>query len=845
MRIVTYDFEVFSQDWLVVLKDKETGIYTVIHNDNEAFKQAINDDTIYVGFNSKFYDQYIAKGVMCDFTPPELKSLNDYIIRGEQGWQYPLFSGVYWSFNNVDIKDDMQMGLSLKAIEGHLGLPIKESSVDFTIDRPLTKEELSEAIQYCKYDVDSTEAVIKLRKDYLKTKANLGKRANIPVSKAMGMTNAKLTAQMLRAKRKEWKDGREYVYPENLDISVIPTEIIAFFNQIRDMTIPDEDLFKRSFEITLGDMPCKYAWGGAHGSQTGYYEEASGTRVIQNRDVASLYPTLIEEYKYLSRNVADPNLYYQIKKDRIAAKHAGDKQTATDLKLPLNTVSGAQENQFNDLYDPLPTRSLRISGQLFLTVLVMRLLKACKTIKLLNFNTDGLMYSVDETELSVVDNVCIEWETETQFELETDDIARVWIKDVNNLLLVKTDGEIKTVGGYLNYGISVKGAWSINNTMIIVKKALIEYFVNGIPVEDTINGSDNIFDFQIIAKAGTKYKEAYHVVDDKPVLVQKVNRVYASKDDRYGKLFKVKAENDATAKIESLPEHCIIDNDNNLSISDVDKTFYIELAKKRINDFLGIKPEKKTRRKKEMAARKTAEAVTEPKDFSKKNVHQKLICAREMFLNTDVQKTGKNMHLSFKYFELDDIVPAATRIFNEVGLIGLVGFTDNTATMTVVNTDNPEDAVRFVSPFNQIQPIVSNAGKAATNEMQALGSSITYMRRYLYMLALDICESDSIDANLGKPATTQSESKAPASPEKREKIKEELTKPADNATPLQIKGLKGVLKKLKDADPSKEEMIAKIAVETQGFTVISKADCEKMIERVTEMVEALEEKEEE
>lgn len=104
------------------------------------------------------------------------------------------------------------------------------------------------------------------------------------------------------------------------------------------------------------------------------------------------------------------------------------------------------------------------------------------------------------------------------------------------------------------------------------------------------------------------------------------------------------------------------------------------------------------------------------------------------------------------------------------------------------------------------------------------------------MMALDICESDSIDANIGKPATAPSESKAPATPEKREEIKENLTAPADNATPLQIKGLKAVLKKLKDADPSKEEMIAKIAVETQGFTVISKADCEKLIEKINEML---------
>ena len=64
-----------------------------------------------------------------------------------------------------------------------------------------------------------------------------------------------------------------------------------------------------------------------------------------------------------------------------------------------------------------------------------------------------------------------------------------------------------------------------------------------------------------------------------------------------------------------------------------------------------------------------------------------------------------------------------------------------------------------------------------------------------------------------------------------------MTAKDGNATALQIKGLKAVLKKLKEADPSKEEMIANIAVQTQGFTVISKSDCEAMINRINEMLE--------
>ncbi len=89
MRMVVYDCEVFKFDWLVVFKDIETGHYTVIHNDSEALREYINEETVYVGFNSKFYDQYIIKAIVSDCTPEEIKEVNDFIIGGKQGWEHP------------------------------------------------------------------------------------------------------------------------------------------------------------------------------------------------------------------------------------------------------------------------------------------------------------------------------------------------------------------------------------------------------------------------------------------------------------------------------------------------------------------------------------------------------------------------------------------------------------------------------------------------------------------------------------------------------------------------------------------------------------------------------------
>lgn len=248
------------------------------------------------------------------------------------------------------------------------------------------------------------------------------------------------------------------------------------------------------------------------------------------------------------------------------------------------------------------------------------------------------------------------------------------------------------------------------------------------------------------------------------------------------------------------------------------------MAKKRIIDFLG-KPEK-ARRNQNMAT------------ANKLNVYQKLIKARTEFLNSYVEQTGKNMNLSFKYFELKDIVPTVTKIFNDIGLVAIVNFTDTVASLNIVNTDTPEETIEFLAPFNQIQPIISNSGKQVTNDMQALGSSITYMRRYLYLISMDICVNDEIEPIISNNDTAKS--KAPATPAQRAEVKEELTSPNDNATPLQIRGLKKVLKDLKDKDSSKEEMIAKIAIETKGFTEISKSDCEKLIEKITAMLEETE-----
>ena len=833
MRWYTYDTEVFAHDFIVVFKDKETGEYAVFHNDNLGVKEFISEDAIYCGFNTKGYDQYIIKAICAGLSPEEVKQVNDWIIGGGQGWQCPHLNGVFFRFNNVDIMDDMQMGLSLKAIEGHLGMSIEETEVDFNLDRPLTEEELALTIKYCKHDVDATEKVTDIRKNYLNNKVYLGGLKDIEPTKALAMTNAKLTAAYLDAHKEfDFNDEREYIYPVNLRRDYIPDEVFYFFDRLYDPGIPDEELFKSKLNITVGECPVTLGFGGIHGAIPFHQEEEINGRLIRNYDVASYYPHLMVYYGYTSRHIPNPQIYAEMLETRMKAKKSGDKATANALKLVANTTYGAMLNKYNDLYDPLMGRSVCITGQLFLFELSQHLIVECSTLRIVQLNTDGIMVSFDESEYNKVLAITKEWEQRTRFELEEDRIKRIVQKDVNNYVEIPYEGDPKIKGGYLVRGIAPAGAFNINNNATIVAKAIVDYFTKGIEVETTIGECTDISQFQLIAKAGSKYKEAYHIVDGKHEPVQKVNRVYATTDERYGKIYKVKAEDDSTAKIESLPEHCAIDNSNKLTIDSVDRTWYIELAKKRINDFLGIQKNKNKKEKKKMATTNT------PKTS---NVYQKLLKARTMFLGSNTQKSGKNMHLAFKYFELDDIVPITTKIFEEVGLISLVSFEEEKAVMRILNTDNPDECVTFTAPLIQLS---ENKG---TNAVQAFGSTVTYYRRYLYMIALDICEPDEIDAGLkNNPTPTPTVTPTPvvtpiATPSTPTPInlapaEKPLTNADGNASEIQIKQLKEVLAKLKNSDPSKEEMIMKIAVETKGFTVISKADCEALTVKIGEML---------
>ena len=129
------------------------------------------------------------------------------------------------------------------------------------------------------------------------------------------------------------------------------------------------------------------------------------------------------------------------------------------------------------------------------------------------------------------------------------------------------------------------------------------------------------------------------------------------------------------------------------------------------------------------------------------NVYQKLNEAREQFHKAKLKKSGHNKFANYYYFELGDFVIPALEIFKQIGLTSIISFGKEEASMTIVNNDKPEEKIVLISPM-------SSAALKGCHEVQNLGAVQTYLRRYLWVAALEIVEHDALDGTVGSDKKT-------------------------------------------------------------------------------------------
>ena len=219
---------------------------------------------------------------------------------------------------------------------------------------------------------------------------------------------------------------------------------------------------------------------------------------------------------------------------------------------------------------------------------------------------------------------------------------------------------------------------------------------------------------------------------------------------------------------------------------------------------------------------------------------ERLCEVRREFGEAVIKKSGINPHAEFMYFELKDIVPTAQELFEKYRLLFITNFHDGEATGKVVKIDDPfEESIIFSIPIVTI----AEPSKYRMNEVQAMGAMVTYYRRYLYMLCLDLVERDQIDGegNTEEPVVQEKKPKKAGkkTKEERNEIKEELTGADEAPDELQIEALKAALKKLLAADPEQEDFVNQLALQTKGFTVnLTKKNVEEIITHINSVLES-------
>ena len=124
------------------------------------------------------------------------------------------------------------------------------------------------------------------------------------------------------------------------------------------------------------------------------------------------------------------------------------------------------------------------------------------------------------------------------------------------------------------------------------------------------------------------------------------------------------------------------------------------------------------------------------------NVYQKLQCARVELQKMNIKKSGENKYSGFKYFELKDFIPPLNEILFNYRLTTNFSIAEEQAKLTVINVDKPEENIMFTSP-------IAEAQLKGCTPIQAVGAVHTYMKRYLYLNALEIVEDDILDKNAG------------------------------------------------------------------------------------------------
>lgn len=568
--VYVYDIEVFPNVFHCTVKNTETGelhkfeiscrrnqldeLVEFFHTVNtkytfgDLYTTDIKLDTniLFCGYNNLHYDNAIINYIIDCYNIMKYKGYRD-ICRSvfnlskvittsseddNSAWRKWKYMICFDSFDILTMLYSNKLRVGLKEIQVTMQYKnVQEFVADWQADLP--ENQIDSMIDYNINDVNSTEELLNRCKKDIDLRIAIEDEYGVRVLSKDGVNIGMkiLTQKYLEKTGQTWWDIKDLRSP----MSVIPLNnvILPFIKYdspiltrvLDDMKSQIVSPGRKGYEnkFVFEGLQYSVGVGGIHSVNKPEIIIPKEDEMLIDIDVASLYPSMLIEYEFYPKHLGPEFLevYKQIKDERIEAKHNGNKVKNETLKLALNGLSGNLQNEHNFCYSPFAVMQIRINGQLLLLMLAEKLTQlGCRIVQA---NTDGLFVLLKKDVYSKVNNVCREWEQLTRLTLEEERFKAMYQYAINDYFAITEDDKVKEKGMFITTVKLGKGL-----TPKIIPKAVINFFKNGVPVEDTIKGCQDIRDFLMAEKTGKQWHVEYNNKEQ-----QRTNRFYASTNGAY------------------------------------------------------------------------------------------------------------------------------------------------------------------------------------------------------------------------------------------------------------------------------------------------------------------------
>ncbi len=629
MKKYAYDIEIFPNFFSVIFKhlfSEEKFVFYVYFEDNgEVFENLlsfIETSPYLIGYNnSKFDDIIINKilksrkidvGVLYKFAQNLIKASR----RNEALWQHKEFKWYLRPFNRMYKSIDLMKILAFDKMK----IGLKQCSVNLKheriqdlpkkYDQPvLSSDEIPVILDYNENDVNITRKLFfRIKKDLI-LRHNIGEEYSVNV---MNSSNTHIAKTILNYYYEDqtgiaYNDFRELrSNRDNINFSECINEKIKYstpqFNQMLD------DLNRISIQKTKGAIDYKLMYngkgyqlgtGGLHSmDDAGIFKETDAYYLI-DADVSSFYPNIMLNFKIKPEHLSEEffDILKFLTEKRLKAKAEKDKTTADALKISINSIYGLLNFPYYWLYDPKASISVTINGQLLLLMLVERLEVA--GFEVISANTDGVTAKVPIEREDEYYTICKKWENDVDFELEYAYYTKYVRRNVNSYIThirkkvekgnVYETSEVKKKKDFLTE-VELNKAFR----MPIVAIALEKYYIDNIPIAETLRSHEDIMDFCKSQNVGSQFTVEHHVVvedsnglKNEIVHLQKTNRYFISKNG--GTILKRKADVLESGSLYNLEAGYLTTILNNYEeevnyLEDIDFSYYENECRKVIND---------------------------------------------------------------------------------------------------------------------------------------------------------------------------------------------------------------------------------------------------------------------